>query len=85
MDALGQSADPDAAFVGFTRFFEALPAGVQVLSLFANCPGLMTRLLDILALAPSYGRNSFLSRPHVLEVLIASTDRWSADKITDPK
>lgn len=82
VDALAKNADPDIAFVGFTKFFEALPAGVQVLSLFANCPGLMTRLLDILVLAPRMAE-ILSSRPHVLEILIVSTDRWSSDKITD--
>ncbi len=82
VEALADSADPDAAFIGFTRFFEALPAGVQVLSLFANCPGLMTRLLDILVLAPRMAE-ILSSYPHVLEVLITESDRWSAAKITD--
>lgn len=67
--AFRDSGEPDAAFAGFARFFEALPLGVQILSLFANSPDLLLRLVDILMLAPKLA-DTLSKRPHMIEALL---------------
>jgi len=69
INSLAKTPDPDAAFNSFAQFFEALPAGVQILSLFANSPGLLTRLVDIFQMAPKLGA-VLTKRPNILEALI---------------
>ncbi|MCF6292438.1 MAG: bifunctional [glutamine synthetase] adenylyltransferase/[glutamine synthetase]-adenylyl-L-tyrosine phosphorylase [Robiginitomaculum sp.] len=71
INSLAKTPDPDAAFNSFAQFFEALPAGVQILSLFANSPGLLTRLVDIFQMAPKLGA-VLTKRPNILEALIIS-------------
>lgn len=67
--AFVDTRDPDGTFVRFAQFFEALPAGVQILSLFANCPGLLARVIDILQLAPML-TSIMINRPNVIEALL---------------
>ncbi len=50
--ALGRQAQPDAAFARLDRLFAALPAGVQLLSLFQRNPKLADRVADVLGAAP---------------------------------
>ncbi len=70
IEAFTRSENPDKAFASFASFLEALPAGVQILSLFANCPGLLVRVVDIFQLAPRLGEIIAL-RPSLVEVLLA--------------
>jgi len=52
LDALAGTANPDAAFRNFDQFLMALPAGVQLFSLFLANPGLLTLLAEIMGSAP---------------------------------
>ncbi|NQW10284.1 MAG: bifunctional [glutamine synthetase] adenylyltransferase/[glutamine synthetase]-adenylyl-L-tyrosine phosphorylase [Alphaproteobacteria bacterium] len=51
--ALGRMPQPDQAFRRFDRFLEALPAGVQIFSLFHANPKLIEVMAEILGMAPS--------------------------------
>jgi len=51
--ALGRMPQPDQAFRRFDRFLEALPAGVQLFSLFHANPSLIEVMAEILGMAPS--------------------------------
>jgi glutamate-ammonia-ligase adenylyltransferase len=50
--AFGSSPNPDAAFLRFDRFLGHLPAGVQLLSLLQQNPGLLDLLAEIMGAAP---------------------------------
>ena len=52
LDSLARTIQPDAAFVKFDDFLRALPAGVQLLSLFASNPGLLDLVAEIMGSAP---------------------------------
>lgn len=52
LDALAQSADPDAAFAQFDRFVSHLPAGVQLFSLLLANPELLGLIAMIAGSAP---------------------------------
>ena len=56
LEALGRMPEPDQAFRRFDRFLEALPAGVQIFSLFHANPGLVEVMAEILGMAPSLAR-----------------------------
>jgi glutamate-ammonia-ligase adenylyltransferase len=67
--AVSESGEPDAAFARFHDFLAALPAGVQVLSLFQAQPRLLTDLCAAFALAP--GLSATLSRaPGVIDSML---------------
>ena len=53
LEALGRMPQPDQAFRRFDRFLEALPAGVQLFSLFHANPALIEVMAEILGMAPS--------------------------------
>jgi len=53
LEALGRMPQPDQAFRRFDRFLEALPAGVQIFSLFHANPALIEVMAEILGMAPS--------------------------------
>ncbi len=57
---LHKSAHPDEALIQFDRFLGALPAGVQLLSLFEANPTLIDLIVDICATAPRLA--AYLSR-----------------------
>ncbi|WP_112322663.1 bifunctional [glutamine synthetase] adenylyltransferase/[glutamine synthetase]-adenylyl-L-tyrosine phosphorylase [Oceanibium sediminis] len=61
-DRLSGAADPNHALTQFDRFVRALPAGVQVFSLFEANPQLLDLLIDVCATAPRLaeylGRNA---------------------------
>jgi glutamate-ammonia-ligase adenylyltransferase len=68
--ALAHQPQPDAAFARFEAFLAALPAGVQILSLFERNPGLLERLSAVFGAAPSLAEH--LARyPASLEGLLA--------------
>ncbi|MEZ5935140.1 MAG: bifunctional [glutamine synthetase] adenylyltransferase/[glutamine synthetase]-adenylyl-L-tyrosine phosphorylase [Alphaproteobacteria bacterium] len=50
--ALGEQADPDAAFGRLDQFMTALPAGVQLFSLFRANPKLLSLVADLMGTAP---------------------------------
>jgi glutamate-ammonia-ligase adenylyltransferase len=50
--ALARQPTPDVAFARFDRFVGALPAGIQLLSLFARNPRLLDRVAAVLGSAP---------------------------------
>ncbi len=50
--ALGDQADPDAAFQRFDQFMQSLPAGVQLFSLFRANPKLLALVADLMGTAP---------------------------------
>jgi glutamate-ammonia-ligase adenylyltransferase len=60
LEALGGTADPDAAFAGFDRFLSNLASGVQLFSLFLARPQFLRLLARIVGSAPRLA--SHLSR-----------------------
>ncbi len=57
LDALAATANPDQAFVRFDAFLRRLPAGVQLFSLFAARPQLLTLIAEIVGSAPRIARH----------------------------
>ncbi|MBV9548245.1 MAG: bifunctional [glutamine synthetase] adenylyltransferase/[glutamine synthetase]-adenylyl-L-tyrosine phosphorylase [Alphaproteobacteria bacterium] len=60
LEALGTTADPDAAFAGFDRFLSNLVSGVQLFSLFLARPQFLKLLARIVGSAPRLA--TYLSR-----------------------
>jgi glutamate-ammonia-ligase adenylyltransferase len=64
LEALAATADGDAALLKFDEFLAALPAGVQLLSLFHSNPSLLGLVAEIMGSAPrladTLGRNAAL-------------------------
>lgn len=56
IEALAQTADPDAALANFDRFLFDLPAGVQLFALLRNNTALLRLLADIMGSAPRLAR-----------------------------
>ncbi|MGE0612210.1 MAG: bifunctional [glutamine synthetase] adenylyltransferase/[glutamine synthetase]-adenylyl-L-tyrosine phosphorylase, partial [Hyphomicrobiales bacterium] len=56
LEALGATADPDAALLAFDRFLSELPAGVQLFSLLRANPSLLRLIADIMGTAPRLAR-----------------------------
>ncbi len=52
IEALGQTADPDAALANFDRFLVDLPTSIQLFALLRAKPGLLQLLADIMGSAP---------------------------------
>jgi glutamate-ammonia-ligase adenylyltransferase len=74
--ALARQAQPDAAFARFDGFLAALPAGVQILSLFERNPALLDRVAAVLGAAPSLADH--LSRyPSSIDGLITPDEGFS--------
>ncbi len=70
LGALGQTANPDAAFMNFDEFLKRLPAGVQLLSLFHANPGLLKLLAEIMGSAPRLA--TYLSaNPSLLDAVLS--------------
>ncbi len=71
---------PDATFHRFDRFIAALPAGVQLLSLFERNPGLLDRVAAVLGAAPSLADH--LTRyPGALEGLLSPEEDGAAIRL----
>jgi [glutamine synthetase] adenylyltransferase / [glutamine synthetase]-adenylyl-L-tyrosine phosphorylase len=64
IEALGLTANPDAALGHFDRFLSELPTSIQLFALLRAKPGLMQLLADIMGSAPRLAR--ILSRRHRL-------------------
>jgi glutamate-ammonia-ligase adenylyltransferase len=66
---LGETANPDAAFLKFDDFLSNLPAGVQLFSLFQINPHLLGLIADIMGSAPTLAGH--LSKtPELLEAVL---------------
>ncbi|MDR3529884.1 MAG: bifunctional [glutamine synthetase] adenylyltransferase/[glutamine synthetase]-adenylyl-L-tyrosine phosphorylase [Rhodopila sp.] len=70
---LGRQANPDEAFNRFDRFINALPVGVQPMSLFQRNPMLLDRIAAVLGAAPMLSEH--LARyPNSIEGLLSTED-----------
>ncbi len=67
--ALGQTANPDAAFMKFNEFLSNLPAGVQLFSLFYSNPGLLGEVAEVMGSAPRLAEQ-LSRRPGLLEGML---------------
>jgi [glutamine synthetase] adenylyltransferase / [glutamine synthetase]-adenylyl-L-tyrosine phosphorylase len=65
----GVAANPDGAFVNFDRFLARIPAGVQLLSLFANNPPLMALVAEIMGTGPRLA-DEVTRRPNLLDFVL---------------
>jgi glutamate-ammonia-ligase adenylyltransferase len=72
IEALAQTASPDAAFASFDRFLSQLPTGVQLFSLLRANPKLLRLVADIMGTAPRLSR-------------ILSRRRRVLDAVLDPR
>ncbi|MEZ5843039.1 MAG: bifunctional [glutamine synthetase] adenylyltransferase/[glutamine synthetase]-adenylyl-L-tyrosine phosphorylase [Hyphomicrobiaceae bacterium] len=72
IEALAETANPDAALAGFDRFLSALPAGIQLFALLRNTPALLRVIADIMGTAPRLAR-------------ILSRRRRVIDALLDPR
>ncbi|MGE4014140.1 MAG: bifunctional [glutamine synthetase] adenylyltransferase/[glutamine synthetase]-adenylyl-L-tyrosine phosphorylase, partial [Alphaproteobacteria bacterium] len=68
--ALGKTPNPDAAFTKFHEFLAALPAGVQLFSLFHANPQLLEMVAEIMGGAPSLAEH-LARRPTLFDALLA--------------
>lgn len=71
LKAMGDTGDPDQAFLWYSRFFEGLSSGVQILSMLLAKPELLSDLVATLALAPRLAR-ILARRPDLLEALVSN-------------
>lgn len=72
LQAMGDTGEPDTAFLWFSRFFEGLSSGVQTLSMLLAKPDLLSDLVATLALAPRLAR-ILARRPDLLEALVSNS------------
>lgn len=70
LSAIAATGEPEIGFARFAAFFAALPAGVQLLSLFKAEPQILREASAILALAPRLGE-TLARRPAILEALLS--------------
>ena len=69
LKALGESANPDHAFLAFDQFISRLPAGVQLFSLLWSNPHLLNLLAEILGTAPRLA-DLLSRRPRVVAAVL---------------
>ncbi len=83
--ALARTAEPSAALLGFDTFLKALPAGVQIFSLFAANPPLLELVAEIMGNAPRL--SEWLRRnPSCLDAVLTQgffEDTASPEKLMD--
>jgi glutamate-ammonia-ligase adenylyltransferase len=70
VEAFARTPQPDQGFVRFARFLEALPAGVQLFSLFKAQPGLIDLVAEIMGTAPKLAE-AIATHTHLLDAVIA--------------
>ncbi|MFM7345720.1 MAG: bifunctional [glutamine synthetase] adenylyltransferase/[glutamine synthetase]-adenylyl-L-tyrosine phosphorylase, partial [Tagaea sp.] len=70
VEAFARTPQPDQGFVRFARFLEALPAGVQLFSLFKAQPGLVDLAAEIMGTAPKLAE-AIATHTHLLDAVIA--------------
>ncbi|MFQ5984068.1 MAG: bifunctional [glutamine synthetase] adenylyltransferase/[glutamine synthetase]-adenylyl-L-tyrosine phosphorylase [Alphaproteobacteria bacterium] len=76
LEALGKTADPDAAFLRFNEFLANLPAGVQLFSLVYANPRLLDVVAAIMGTAPELARH--LARKAALLEGVLSSDFYDS-------
>lgn len=82
--ALGRQPQPDIAFARFDELIAALPAGVQILSMFERNPALLERLTGVLGAAPDLADH--LSRyPASIDGLLAPEEPPDPAKLLDAR
>jgi len=69
LEALAASPDPNAALARFDRLLDALPGGVDLLSMLAARPDVTAMLAEIMAQSPALAEQ-LTSRPGLLDVLL---------------
>jgi glutamate-ammonia-ligase adenylyltransferase len=80
LEKLAAQPTPDTAFNRFDRFISALPAGVQILSLFQRNPTLLERVAAVLGAAPLLAEH--LARyPAALEGLLTPEEEGAAIRL----
>jgi glutamate-ammonia-ligase adenylyltransferase len=72
LTTFGATANPDRAFLKFNDFLNRLPAGVQIFSLFAQYPEMLSIIAEIMGSYPYLAEN--LSRKPVLLEYVLSQD-----------
>lgn len=70
VESFARTPQPDRGFVRFARFLEALPAGVQLFSLFKAQPGLVDLAAEIMGTAPKLAE-AIATHTHLLDAVIA--------------
>jgi [glutamine synthetase] adenylyltransferase / [glutamine synthetase]-adenylyl-L-tyrosine phosphorylase len=80
LESIAATGEPDSGFARFQDFFAALPAGVQVLSLFKAEPQILRETCATLALAPRLG-DALARRPAILDAMLSQ--RFMAPLRTD--
>ena len=70
LEALGQTAHPDAALTKFDEFLAGLPAGVQLFSMLYANPKLLEMLASIVGAAPALA-DHLSRRPGLLETVLS--------------
>ncbi|MEO1322161.1 MAG: bifunctional [glutamine synthetase] adenylyltransferase/[glutamine synthetase]-adenylyl-L-tyrosine phosphorylase [Pseudomonadota bacterium] len=82
LKAMGETGEADEAFRRFSRFFEGLRSGVQVLAMLVAEPVLMQDLVTTLAIAPRIA-DILARRPGLLEALLSVQDRKAQPDLTE--
>lgn len=82
LTAMGRTGEADEAFRRFSRFFEGLRSGVQVLAMLVAEPVLMQDLVTTLAIAPRIA-DILARRPGLLEALVSVADRKAEPDLTE--
>ncbi len=70
LGALSKMPDPDTAVLAFDKFLNALPAGVQLFSLFYAEPDLLRLVVEVLGVAPRLGEH-LARRPALLDCVLS--------------
>jgi len=84
LDALAKTPDPDAAFIEFARFIEALPTGVQLFAQLVAEPQILDLLFDLFSLAPRLSR-VLAAQPAILDSLLMPDAARDAELNLDDK
>lgn len=70
LSAIGDTPDPDATFIRFDGFLAALPAGVQLFSMFQAYPQLLALMAEIMGEAPRLA-DHLNRRPNLLDSVLS--------------
>jgi glutamate-ammonia-ligase adenylyltransferase len=79
LQAIAATGEPDIGFARFQDFFAALPAGVQILSLFKAEPAILKETCATLALAPRLSA-VLAQRPAILDAMLSPRFRAPLDE-----
>ena len=78
--AMADTPHPDTAFTTFDKFLEALPAGVQLLSLFQQNPKLMAKVATVMGTAPALSE-WIAGRPALIDSLLVGEENPVASSV----